>query len=137
MELEVTEPVCEEDDVYYDQDRGFVDDISGEHLESSRVKEARKTEVELVEGRKVWKAVPRTKDMKVISTRWVDINEGGQAKPNYRSRLVARELKKDTLSELFAAMPPLAALKVLFALAVTKSKPNEKGSFVKIPNERC
>ena len=50
MELEVTELVCEEDDVYDDQDQEFVDDISGEHLETSRVKEARKTEIEFVEG---------------------------------------------------------------------------------------
>ena len=69
MELEVTEPFCEEDDAYDDQDQELVDDISGEHLETSRVKEARKTEIEFIEGMKVWKAVPRTKDMKVISTR--------------------------------------------------------------------
>ena len=112
-----------------------MDDISGEHLETSRVKEARKTEIEFVEGMKVWKAVPRTKDMKVISTRWVDINKGDRANPNYRSRLVARELKKDTLSELFAAMPPLAALKVLLSLAVTKFKPNEKGVLCEDPGQ--
>ena len=79
--------------------------ISGEHLETSRVKEARKTEIEFVEGMKVWKAVPRTKDMKVTSTRWVDINKGDKANPNYRSRLVARELKKDTLSVLRCNAP--------------------------------
>ena len=105
MALEIIEPVCEEEDMYDDQDQELVDDISGEHLETSRVKEARKTEIEFVEGMKVWKAVPRTEDMKVISTIWVDINTGDKANPNYRSRLVARELKKDTLSELFAAMP--------------------------------
>ena len=43
MELEIIEPVCEEEDMYDEQDQEFVDDISGEHLETSRVKEARKT----------------------------------------------------------------------------------------------
>ena len=132
MELDIIEPVCEEAG---DQDQEFVDDISGEHLETSRVKETRKTEVELVEGMKVWKAVPRTKDMKVIFTRWVETNRGDKANPNYRSRFVARELKKDTLSELFAAMPPFAALKVLLSLAVTKFKPNEKGVLCEDPEQ--
>ena len=56
MELGITEPVCEEEDVYDDPDPEFVDDISGEHFETSRVKGARKTEIEFVEGMKVWKA---------------------------------------------------------------------------------
>ena len=69
VELEVTEPVCEEDDAYDDLDQELVDNISGEHPETSKVKEARKTEIEFVEGMKVWKPVPRTKDMEAISTR--------------------------------------------------------------------
>ena len=29
-----------------------------------------------------------------ISVRWVDINKGDDATPNYRSRLVARDIRK-------------------------------------------
>ena len=31
----------------------------------------------------------------IISTRWVDTNKGTKAEPVYRSRLVAREIKRD------------------------------------------
>ena len=66
---------------------------------------------------------------------WTYVNKGDKANPNYWSRLVARELKRDTLSEHFAAMPPLAALKVLLSLAVTKLKPNAKGVLREDPEQ--
>ena len=48
--------------------------------------------------------------------RWVDINKGDEVKPEYRSRLVAQEIKRDKSKDLFAATPPLEAKKVLFSL---------------------
>ena len=60
-----------------------------------------------------------------ITVKWVDTNKGDDKKPNYRSRLVARETKKLKklgnqlqVKELFSAMPPLEALKVLVSLLV-------------------
>ena len=32
---------------------------------------------------------------KVIITRWLDVNKGDEANPDYRARLVGREIKKD------------------------------------------
>ena len=62
---------------------------------------------------------------KPISTRWVDITKGDDKLPNYRSRYVAREIKSQyggaLRDGLFAAMPPLEALRVLVSLTVNKN----------------
>ena len=38
-------------------------------------------------------AEARRHGAKVISTKWVDTNKGDSEKPNYRSRLVVKEIK--------------------------------------------
>ena len=64
-----------------------------------------------------------------IKTRFVDINKGDHDAPNYRSRLVATEIRAQNPSlDHFAAMPPLEAKKALFSLAATRgfrSKPGD------------
>ena len=54
---------------------------------------------------KVYDKVPRwmaTRDgCKVITTKWRDINKGDQRNPNYRARLVGREIKTDSRLDLF------------------------------------
>ena len=40
--------------------------------------------------------------------------------PEYRSRLVAKEINRGKREDLFAATPPLEAKKALFSLAVTE-----------------
>ena len=59
-------------------------------------------------------------DMTPIGTRWVDINKGDTVHPEFRSRLVAQEIKLDKREDLFAATPPLEAMKLLLSLAVTE-----------------
>ena len=54
-----------------------------------------------------------------ISTRWIDINKGDQENPNYRSRLVAREINTYKRDDLFAATPPLEALKLIMSMTAT------------------
>ena len=46
-----------------------------------------------------------------IGTRWIDVNKGDDDNPEYRSRLVAQEIKRDNREDLFAATPPLEAKK--------------------------
>ena len=53
--------------------------------------------------------------MKVISTRWIDQNKGDAAAPNYRARLVGREIKRDKRLDLFAATPPLESLRLILS----------------------
>ncbi len=54
-------------------------------------------------------------------TRWVYINKGDDVHTEYRSRLVAQELKKlSWAGDLFAAAPPLEAKQMIFSMAVTE-----------------
>ena len=57
-----------------------------------------------------------------ISVRWVDVNKGDDVNPNYRSRLVARELKAMDKSNnsYFAPAPPLEALRTVLSSAMTR-----------------
>ena len=57
--------------------------------------------------------------IKIVQTRWIDINKGDAANPVYRSRLVAKEFNVDKQSGLFAATPPLEALKMLVSDVAT------------------
>ena len=56
---------------------------------------------------------------KPIKVKFVDVNKRDKENPNYRSRLVAQEFRDGTPS-LFAATPPLEALKILFSLAASE-----------------
>ena len=129
-QLEPQEPVCEEpsfeNDLFDQFSYEFVDDVSGNKLDPEGVKVARKSEMEFIQKMGVWEVVPRPK-CKVIGTRWVDTNKGDQQNPNYRSRLVAQEVKKGSVAEYFAAMPPLSALKMLLTLATTDRIPDADG----------
>ena len=48
-----------------------------------------------------------------IDVKWIDINKGDLKNPEYRSRLIAKEIKKDSRDDLFAATPPLEAKDVV------------------------
>ena len=57
----------------------------------------------------------------------MDVNKGDEDRPEYRSRLVAKELKTDKRDDLFAATPPLEALKLLIYMAMTEGIGYQKG----------
>ena len=82
--------------------------------------EARRFEMQFFRRMKVYSKVPRSEAVihgcKVITTRWLDINKGDDVKPNLRARLVGRELKLDNRFDLFAATPPLEALRLICAI---------------------
>ncbi len=52
----------------------------------------------------------------VKAHRWVDTNKGDEEKPEYRCRLVVKEIKKDKREDLFAAMPPLEVKRTSFSV---------------------
>ena len=54
--------------------------------------------------------------------RWIDINKGDVKEPNYRSRLVAKEIYTYTRDDLFVAIPPLEAVKMVFFMAATNNE---------------
>ena len=57
--------------------------------------------------------------MHVISTKCLDVNKGDEASPNYRARLVGREIAREKRDDLSAATPPFESLKALFSLAAS------------------
>ena len=77
---------------------GVVDGLHGE-------------EIKFIDEIHLWDVVPRPNGVKVIDTRWVDVNKGDETEFQVRSRLVAKEIKrKGMVEQYFAAMPPLAPL---------------------------
>ena len=51
--------------------------------------------------------------------RWVDVNKGDDITPNYRSRLVAREIRRHGEEPIFAPTPPLESLRTVLSFAAT------------------
>ena len=95
----------------------FVDDVSGQVLDTALVIIARKKEMHQFNFHKVYTKVPieectRMTGKGPIGSRWIDINKGDATNPNYRSRLVAKEIKREHADEMFAATPPLEAKNV-------------------------
>ena len=104
-----------------------MDDISGRALKTDLVRDAREDERRGCIDSNVFSKVPiqdcfKTTGDAPISTRWVDINKGDDANPNYRSRWVGRDFKgnDNDRDDLFAATPPLEAKKLLISSAASQ-----------------
>lgn len=89
----------------------YWDDLSGKRLKAELVRRAREQEMnefrkhgvfEKVDIQQCWGSTGK----EPIGTRWVDINKGDEDNSDYRSRLVAQEIKQDKREDLFAATPP-------------------------------
>ncbi len=93
----------------------FIDDISGAPLVKELAIEARKLEIDYFKSMGVYAKIARQPWMRVISTKWIDQNKGDSGSPNYRARLVGREIKRDQRLDLFAATPPLESLKLILS----------------------
>ena len=85
---------------------------------------ARGKELEYFASKGVWHLRSREEAYKKtgkppITVKWIDVNKGDDEHPNYRSRLVAREIRLPGEDPLFAPTPPLEALRTALSLAVT------------------
>ena len=135
-------PVCEDDLGIDPEAPQYWDNISGRPLSTEKVEEARSEEISVINQMQVWEVIDRPSNEKVIPTRWVDVNKGDEKSVKYRSRLVAKEIKRSngtpgSWTDFFASMPPITALRILFTLAVTKKIPNLDGKLVEMSNETC
>ena len=113
-----------EDELAIDQWDQYYDDVSGKWLNTELVESARREEMQVFAEHKVYSKVPieecrRVTSKEPVGSKWIDINKGDSANPEYRSRLVAQEIKRDVRDDLFAATPPLEAKKALFSLAAS------------------
>ena len=82
-------------------------DVTGEFLDRKEVLRARLKELQYVREKKVYAKITRSQarqmGIKVIGTRWIDINKGDDKNPNHRSRFVAKEYNNGEDASLFAA----------------------------------
>ena len=106
------------------------DDATGEALDPKEVMKARAKEMGYIRDKKVWKTIKRAEAEKqgwrLIQTRWIDINKGDKDNPNYRSRFVGKEFNTGAGDGLFAATPPLEALRLLISESATRRKGGER-----------
>ena len=100
-------------------DCDFYDDISGVKLDHRLSVEARKKEIDFFKDRKVYTKRAREPWMKVIRTKWLDVNKGDEANPNIRARLVGCEVAKEKRDDIFAATPPLECLKLVTSICAS------------------
>ena len=132
------------------------DDVSGEKLEATLVRDARKEEIAYFKSMGVYRKVPISKcyeatGRRPIDVRWIDINKGDSKSPKYRSRLVAKEFNDSVRPDLFAATPPVEGLRLLMSRIATGKKhrrllyadvsrayfyaPAVRSVFVRLPDE--
>jgi len=102
----------------------YYDDISGALLDPKLVSEARRKEIEFVHQFGVYEKVPKEQAIgkTKVSIKWVDVNKGDAGMPEYRSRLVGRELRRwdPFMSGTFAATPPTEALRFMLSNFMTR-----------------
>ena len=102
----------------------YRDGVTGQELIPALVVAARKEEMEFFRDKKVWTKRPRREARQKtgkdpITVKWIDTNKGDDENPNYRSRLVAREIRRAGEDPIFAPTPPLESLRSILSFAAT------------------
>ena len=102
----------------------FKDTITGQELNPVLVRAARKKEMDYFASKGVWALRPRSECLektgrRPVTVKWVDVNKGDDDEPNYRSRLVAREIRLPGEDPIFAPTPPLESVRMVLSLAAT------------------
>ena len=102
----------------------YIDDITGQPLKPELCRIARKKELDYFHSKGVWSMRSMQEAWKLtgrppISVRWVEVNKGDDDNPNYRSRLVAREIRMAGEDSIFAPTPPLEWLRMVLSDATT------------------
>jgi hypothetical protein len=101
-----------------------IDDVSGQRLDPRLMVQARKEEIQYFRAMGVYEKVDISEAWSEtgrapIAVRWVDINKGDSANPNYRSRLVAKEFNTGVMPELYAATPPSECLRLMLSMTAS------------------
>ena len=99
------------------------DDVLGEPLNPKQGIEARLLEVDYIKRMGVWIKITRSealaKQIKILGTRWIDVNKGDKENQLLRSRLVGQDFKDGEDESLYASTPPLEALRLLISETAT------------------
>ena len=137
---------------FANQENHFIEELEKGHvqqniqkrgeLDPEQVVKAGADELGWIHRQKVYAKVPleecyQNTGHPPITLNWVDRNNGDEQRPNYRSRLVVREVKKSSRTDMlpehesFSAMPPLEALKLLCSIMVS-TKTSKAGKSLKL-----
>ena len=100
------------------------DDVTGKELDPKEVSKARAVEMGYVKDMGVYRVADKAECLRVtgqppVKSRWLDINKGDDVNKNYRSRWVAKQFKTHDDFELFAATPPLDAIRYILSSAAS------------------
>ena len=109
----------------------YKDAITGQPMIPELVQAARAKELEYFASKGVWHYRPRSEALErmgkpPITVKWVDVNKGDDIEPNYRSRRVAREIRRPGEESIFAPTPPLESLRTVISLAATNMLGDDK-----------
>ena len=107
------------------------DAITGQELQPELVEKARQKELEYFKSKNVWTLKSRAECLRrtgkrPITVKWVDVNKGDDEVVNYRSRLVAREIRLPGEDPIFAPTPPLESVRMVLSLAATDLRGERK-----------
>ena len=118
----------------------YWDDANAGYLDPKLVRAARAEELEAIKSYEVYLKRPISECLEVTGKkpmliRGVDTNKGDDDHPEYRSRIVAQDLKlkRDpsmAAIDSFAPMPPLEMLKVLLSMAAMARTTSRGGTLV-------
>ena len=102
----------------------YKDSATGQLLEPALVKAARQLELEYFEDKQVSGKMPYTEAMakmgkKATIVKRIDMNNGDEDNPNYRSHIVAREIRKHGGNPIFAPTRPLECRRTVLSVAAT------------------
>ena len=116
---------CHEDEINFDEYIAW-DDNTNVELDPRMVHKARQDEVEYVREMNLYIKVNIEECIKMtgkkpIAVRWIDVNKQDKANPLYRSRLVGKEFNTHNDMTLYAATPPLEALRLILSIAATNN----------------
>ena len=105
----------------------YFDDLPGEPLPHGLTSKARLEELEFMRSWHVWQVVSRSEAWKKtgkapLRGRWVDTNKADSVNPNVRCRWVACDIAKWRDDAMFAATPPLEALRFLMSDLATRRR---------------
>ena len=96
-----------------------IDDVFAAASDRIEVIKVRKTEMQFFRDMGVYTKVKREHRMKIILTKWFDVNKGDGKDINYRARLVGKEIAWEKRDDLFAATPPLESLKMILSICAS------------------
>ena len=125
LEVQV-EAINQDDDFNVNiMDDWAMDDLTGRELNREAVNRAREEEIQFMQKIGVYVEVPTEECVSntgagPLSVRWIDTDKGKGMEELIRSRLVARDFKAKGCGDrpdLFAATPPLEALRMLLRMA--------------------